>query len=89
MKVLKRHIETRVIAKTLVIIKKFCGLSLESCDHFTGIHNHTGRKYFNAILNERCDVYSKELRVLERLVQKGIISKIETNGLKRVAIFFN
>lgn len=77
-----------MIAKTLVIIKKFCGLSLKPCDHFTG-HNHTGRKYFNAILNERCDVYSKELRILERLVEKGIISKVEPNGLKRVAIFFN
>lgn len=87
MKVFKKYIENRVIAKTLAIIKKFCGLSLEPCDYFTGIHNHVSRKYFNAILNERCDVYSKELRVLERLVQKGIIAKIEPNGLKRVAIF--
>lgn len=88
MKVLKKHIENRVISGKLRLIKKFCGLSLKPCDYFTGIRRLVDRKYFNCMLRERCDAYYKELQAIERLVQKGIISHVEPNGLNRIAVFF-
>jgi hypothetical protein len=38
------------IPETLETIKEQTGLVLNLCDHFTGIKEHNGKKYFNIIL---------------------------------------
>lgn len=88
MRVSKKIIENRLISEKISLIEKFCGLSLKPCDYFTGVRSIAGRKYFNCILRERCCIHSSELQTLERLVQKGVISHVEPNGLNRVAVFF-
>ncbi|WP_312306499.1 hypothetical protein [Chryseobacterium sp.] len=69
-------------------IKKHIGVQLVPCEYFSGIQTcDSGKKYFNVILQQRTsesDVFTKLLG----LKKYKIVSKIEPNGLKRVAIFF-
>ncbi len=76
------------ISDTLYLIKEQTGLELELCDYFTGIKEHNGRKYFNAILSQRTSE-EKEYDKLKRFADKYKHILVEPNGLKRVAIFQN
>lgn len=77
-----------LIVETLATIRNQIGLELALCDHFTGVRHHNGRKFFNVILDKRTG-RSREFLKLERLVNtSNIISLVEPNGLKRVAIYF-
>lgn len=68
-------------------IKDHTGLNIILCDHFTGIRNYATREGFNVILNEDICA-SREYGVLERLTKTGIISGIESNGVRRVVLYF-
>lgn len=67
-------------------IKEQIGVELTPCDHFTGIKKLHGRKYFNAILKERCS----ESKDFDKLLfyQEKLGIKVEQCGLNRVSIFF-
>ncbi|MBQ0138464.1 MAG: hypothetical protein KBT36_04135, partial [Kurthia sp.] len=71
------------ITKTLTEIKNQIGLDLKPCDHFTGVREFNGKKYFNIML---------ETRVSESLQYQKLLSfgkyKLEPNGFERVSIFF-
>ena len=71
----------------LLIIKKQIGLELALCDHFVGVREHGGRRYFNVLLNERVSE-SNEFVLLERFSIKYNLISVEPNGLSRVAIYF-
>lgn len=76
-----------MIQAKLQAIKKLTGLDLTLCDYFTGVNESNGSKYFNIILEERVSeslIYTKLLGV----INTGIISRVEPNGLKRLAIYF-
>lgn len=75
------------IENTLSVIKEQIGLELILCEYFTGIRKHGSKEYFNVELKDRA-WNSIEYTSLERLVQKGIVSKVEPNGVTRVAIYF-
>ena len=71
---------------TLNLIKEQTGLNLDLCDHFTGIRESNGQKYFNVLLKTRISE-SKEYDLLKRFADKYNLISIETNGFRRVAIF--
>lgn len=77
-----------MIKETLELIEKQIGLRLQPCDHFTGIKENNGKKYFNVILKQRtCE--SVEYDLLKRLSEKYKTFSVQPNGFKRVAIFIN
>lgn len=68
-------------------IQEQIGLTLEPCDYFTGAQTHNGETYFNFLVNDRY-AESQDVLRLERLAKiSSIISRIEPNGLNRVAVF--
>jgi len=75
------------IENKLSEIKKHLGLELVKCDYFTGIQNHNGKEYFNIITKNAISEDSLYYD-LRSLIQVGILSKIEPNGYKRIALFF-
>ncbi len=62
------------------------GIELDPCDHFTGEHDHKGKKFFNVVTGERNSESSK-LQKLYRLSDQYRSFKIEPNGFDRLAIF--
>ena len=76
------------IPEILELIEEQTGLKLELCDHFTGIKEHNGRRYFNVILSQITSE-SKDYDTLKRFADKYKMISVEPNGLKRVAIFQN
>lgn len=75
------------IEKLQAYIKEQVGLTLEPCDFFSGENVHKGETYFNLLVKDRF-AESQEVSKLERLSRtSSIISRIEPNGLHRVAIF--
>lgn len=68
-------------------IEEQTGLKLELCDYFTGMKYHNGKKYFNVILPQRTSE-SKEYVILKRFADKYQLISVESNGLKRVAVFY-
>ena len=77
---------TNKITKNLTLIKSQTGISLELCDHFTGLHYFDNKPYFNAVLKERLSE-SLEYDVLKKWCDKYKTVQIENNGLKRIAVF--
>lgn len=75
-----------MIEVTLKYIEEQLGLKLKLCDHFTGINEMGGIKYFNVVLKERTSE-SDEYIKLKRFSDKYKTIRIESNGLKRVAVF--
>jgi len=74
--------------ETLRLIKEQTGLDLQLCDYFTGIRKCKAGYYFNVILDKRtCE--SEEYAKLEKFANKFKLIRVEPNGLRRVAIFFN
>ena len=67
-------------------IKEQIGVQLTPCDYFTGIKTLKGKKYFNALLKERCSE-SKDFKKL-LFYQDKLGIKVEPCGLNRVSIFF-
>lgn len=65
-------------------IKKQVGVVTVPCDHFTGDRGG----YFNLILNDRIP-FSDDYVQIERICGKGLIEKIEANGINRVSVFYN
>ena len=66
-------------------IREQTGLTLTPDTYFTGDQGG----YFNVILKDRI-AESKEFQALERFVTNSkTFTKVEPNGLYRVAIFFN
>lgn len=70
------------------LIKEQIGLELQLCDYFTGVKEHNGKKYFNAILSQATSE-SKEYDMLKRFADKYKLISVQPNGFKRVAIFQN
>ena len=81
--------EIKIIEFLTAHIKEQIGVTLELDDNFTGIRNHKGKPYFNAILAERI-FDSVDCRKLVRIAGKhNGITAVEPNGSNRIAIFFN
>lgn len=76
------------IPEALDLIKEQIGLELNLCDYFTGIKEHNGQKYFNVVLSQRTSE-SQDFDKLKRFAEQYKLIKVEPNGLKRVAVFFN
>lgn len=75
-----------VIDKTLELIKDQLGIYLKPCDHFAGIREHNGKKYFNALLFEPvCE--SKDFESLKRFSEEYKVFSVEPNGYMRISIF--
>ena len=75
------------IENTLKAIKEQTGLELIPCDYFTGINKMNGKEYFNVITPDSIvggSIYNR----IKGLIQTGLISGCEPNGVSRVAIFF-
>lgn len=81
-KVMKKQTEKNI----LDLIKEQIGLELNLCDYFTGIKEHNGQKYFNVILSQRTSE-SQDFDKLKRFAEQYKLIKVESNGLKRVAVF--
>lgn len=62
------------------------GIELKPCGHFTGEHEHKGKKFFNVVTGERNSESSK-LAKLYRLAEQYKSFKVEPNGFDRLAIF--
>lgn len=71
----------------LRLIKEQTGLTLDLCNHFTGIKKCKSDKYFNVLLKDRVSE-SQEYIKLEKFADKYKLIRIEPNGLKRIAIYF-
>lgn len=80
--------DDKQIKDTLKLIKDQTGIELKPCDHFTGIHMHNGRRYFNAILPEMVGE-SKDYITLCNFANKYKLISIEPNGFSRVAVCLN
>ena len=74
------------IAETLKMIKNQIGLDLNLCDHFTGMQEHDGKKYFNIVLGQKTSE-SQEYASLLQFADRYQLISIEPNGVRRVAIF--
>lgn len=75
------------VEKLQTYFQEQIGLTLEPCDYFSGAQIHKGETYFNFLVKDRY-AESQEVLRLERLAQSSsVISRIEPNGLNRVAIF--
>ena len=72
--------------KQFIDYAKRNGIDLEPCDHFTGEHDHKGKKFFNVVTGERNSESSK-LEKLYRLSNQYNSFKVDLNGLDRLAIF--
>ena len=72
--------------ETLTLIKEQTGLRLNLCDHFTGIRFMDSKPYFNVVLKVRISE-SLDYDKLKRWSDKFKLINIESNGLKRLAIF--
>jgi|TARA_R110000823_G_scaffold286867_1_gene405186 hypothetical protein len=75
-----------IIKNTLNHIKEQTGIVLKPCDHFTGLKEHKGKIYFNAVMKERIQIFNKEYNQLLSFSEKYKTVKIEKNGVKRIAI---
>ena len=75
-----------MIKKILKKIKDQTGLTLKLDDHFTGVREYKGEKYFNVKLKQACSE-SKEFNILENFSNEYGSIRVEPNGYKRVAIF--
>lgn len=75
------------IAEKIEEIKIQIGIELMLCDYFTGIRKHNGKEYFNVILKRQVWM-SEEYPKLLNLCEKGVISRVEPNGVNRLSIFF-
>lgn len=81
--------EIKTIEFLTAHIKEQIGVTLELDDNFTGIRNHKGKPYFNAILNVRI-FDSMDYPKLVRIANAhNVIAAVEPNGSNRIAIFFN
>ena len=82
--------DEKIIAALLIFIKKFTGLDLHADEYFTGIRTYRGKKYFNVELQQLTSE-SIEYQQLERLPASsgGVITKVEPNGVRRVAVYFD
>lgn len=80
--------QNEIIQKILKFIKLQIGLKLVPDTSFTGIRQHNGKKYFNVELKDRVSE-SNEFDLLERFANRTKLIKIEPNGVKRVAIYFD
>lgn len=78
----------QIIEKVLKTIKLQTGLDLTLDTHFSGLFTHKGQKYFNIEL-QRPVSESKEYDLLQKFANKTKMIRIEPNGAKRIAIFFN
>ena len=76
-----------LIENKLHEIKEQIGVYLTPCDYFKGIQINNNKKYFNIILEDNISESNLYCKLL-KLIEKGIISKVEPNGYKRLAIFF-
>ena len=81
--------DKETIAALLRFIKVYSGLTLHADEYFNGIKTRKGKKYFNVELQQRISE-SIEFQQLERLSSNsGIITRVDPNGFRRVAIFFD
>lgn len=79
--------ENEIISAVLGFIKKQAGLSLNVCSHFAGLQLHKEMVFFNVEIESPC-FDSSELKILTRLSgDRKLISSVEPNGHKRIAIF--
>ena len=79
----------KTINELLLLIENNAGIRMEADTHFSGIHSCNGQKYFNVNIESPCWC-SREMLALERMAQSGnTITRVEPNGRKRLAIFFN
>jgi hypothetical protein len=77
----------QIINNVISYIKQQTGLDLE-IDDSTGLKKQRGYNYFNILLNTQVSE-SSEYDKLEQFANKYKLIKIQPNGYKRVAIFFN
>ena len=87
---MNRYNDEEVIAALLIFINQYTGLDLCADGYFKGIKTHKGKKYFNVELQQKTSE-SIEYNQLERLIalSYGIITNVEPNGVRRVAVFFD
>lgn len=78
--------QTKLVTDKVAEIKEQVGIDLTLCEDFAGIHWHKNKRYFNVITEEPVHE-SKVYDALLRLTKKGVISSVEPNGVKRLAIF--
>lgn len=74
---------------TLIFIKEHTGVSLDLCDHFVGVRDFRGRKYFNAVLLDQRVSESQDFVKLQKFASKYKLINFEPAGFKRIAIFIN
>ena len=74
------------LEKLQTYVKEQTGIVLEPCDYFSGEQTMGNEIYYNFILKNR--VWdSQEFFSLNRLAQNSsLISRIEPNGVERIAI---
>lgn len=75
------------IEKMLCEIKELTGLSLVTCDYFTGLKNHNGKQYFNIMIDSPVYI-SKEYDALSSISRKYKKFSVEPCGHKRLSIIF-
>ena len=81
--------DKETIAALMRFIKVYSELTLHADEDIKGIKTYKGAEYCNVILRQRTSE-SIEFQNLERLSSNsGIITRVEPNGLRRVAIFFD
>lgn len=88
---IKKTVETddKIISKKIEEIEKQIGIKLKPDTHFSGIKKHKGEFYFVVVTNDRVSE-SKAYDALLRLAsKKNIITKVEPNGVNRLAIYFD
>lgn len=68
-------------------IKTQSGITVVPCEHFTGFRTHQGVKFVNVIAEKRVSE-SRDFDVLASFAMKSkVISRVEPNGVNRLAIF--
>ena len=79
--------DKKLISDKISEIKKFSGVELVADDYFKGIYEANGKKYFNVEIKDRVSE-SNIISKLQGAIKSKVISKVEPNGVKRLAIYF-
>lgn len=76
-----------IIKNTLEEIKKYIGLELSHCTDLPELYELDGNKYFNIVLDAPVFCSQEYDKLLRISGNNKIITKVEPNGNKRLAIF--
>ena len=80
------ELQNAIIDENLNKINNELNLDLKLCNYFTGLRElNEGEYYFNVLLDN--EIATKEYNeLIERIESLNFISKVEPNGVTRVAI---